>query len=302
MGRVGRPAASQAVEAARGLSRCRPKPSLVAGRLVGDGDAAVGHHHDRHHRTGLRERHALPAVLLRPADRDDHPFAHAGAVLSQGEHLHRLPVPREAIRSEDAHVHVASLPVLSKPVVQRRHLGSGRGHVGDPRAQPHADMPAHRRADDDLHDVWRGAGRRLHRREADGLSSSWRWYRRRRPGDRSARFGRVHRRAARGRHDGPHADVRFSFRPHRAVHVLVGHDCGAVSLPVLLRHRSEPGAAVSVGQVPGRGAHLASRQRLLEDSAPGARAPGGRAHLHVLPVHPAADALQLGPRWASAGQ
>ena len=53
------------------------------------------------------------------------------------------------------------------------------------------------------------------------------------------------RRAARRRHDRPPADVRLPARPHRAVHVLVGHDRGAVPVPVVLRHRPEPGAALS---------------------------------------------------------
>ena len=46
-----------------------------AGRPVGDGDAAVRDHDDRHDRPGLRRRHALPAVLLRAAARDGHPVA-----------------------------------------------------------------------------------------------------------------------------------------------------------------------------------------------------------------------------------
>ena len=92
--------------------------------------------------------------------------------------------------------------------------------------------------------------------------------------------------------DRPPADVRFPVRSDRPVHVLVGHDRRAVSVPVVLRHRSEPGAAVSDGAIGGRGAGLALDERVLEDSAAVAGAAHRRLHVRVLPVHAAADAVQ----------
>src|SRR5690606_25051580 len=44
----------------------------------------------------------------------------------------------------------------------------------------------------------------------------------------------------------------------------------------------------------GRGAELAPRERLLEDPAAGARAPGRGRDLRLLPVRPASAALQPG--------
>jgi SSS family solute:Na+ symporter len=64
----------------------------------------------------------------------------------------------------------------------------------------------------------------------------------------------------------------FSFRPYREVHVLVGHHRGLLPVLLVLRHRSEPGAALPDGQVGGRSADVAAHERLLEDSAAGARA------------------------------
>ena len=72
---------------------------------------------------------------------------------------------------------------------------------------------------------------------------------------------------------------------------------GALFLFLLvLRHRPEPGAALSHGQVGGRSAHVAVHERLLEDSAAGAGDDHRRADVRVLPVHAAADAVQPRPR------
>ena len=54
----------------------------------------------------------------------------------------------------------------------------------------------------------------------------------------------VVRGAAAGRRHRPHADLRLQLRPDQPVHLLVGHDRGAVPVLLLLRHRSEPGAAL----------------------------------------------------------
>ena len=275
---------------------------MVARRPVGDGHAAVGHHDDRHHGPGVPERDALPAVLLRAAARDGDPVGHARAVLPQGEHLHGVSVPRDALRLEDAVVHRVPLPDVAQPVVQRRHLRAGGGDVGDPRPQHDDHLPADRHPHDHLHDVRRRARGGLHRRQADGGGGVEPAHRGHGAHHRPARHGDPPRRAARGRLHRPAADVRLPPRLHRAVHVLVGHDRGAVPVPVVLRHRPEPGAAVPRRQVGGRGAHVTADERLLEDPAAGARAHRGRDDVRVLPVLDAADALQPRARAAGSGE
>ena len=86
--------------------------------------------------------------------------------------------------------------------------------------------------------------------------------------------------------------VRFTF--------WTGTHRRAVPVPVVLRHRSEPGAALPDRQVGGRSAHLALHERLLEDSAAGAGDDHRRADVRVLPVHAAADAVQPRARRARA--
>ena len=94
----------------------------------------------------------------------------------------------------------------------------------------------------------------------------------------------------------------FSLRPVRPLHLLVGHDRRVLPVLLLLRHRPEPGAALSDGQVGGRGPHVAADERLLEDPAAGAGAAGRRAGVRVLRLHAAADAVQLGLRRGGAVQ
>ena len=87
--------------------------------------------------------------------------------------------------------------------------------------------------------------------------------------------------------------LRLLVRPHEPVHVLVRHDRRLLPVLLVLRDRSEPGAALSHDAVGGRGAALAADERLLEDSAAGAGARPRRAGVRVLRVHAAAAALQL---------
>ena len=81
-----------------------------------------------------------------------------------------------------------------------------------------------------------------------------------------------HRRPRHRRRDRPAAHVRLLVRSDQPIHVLVGHDRGAVPVLFVLRHRSEPGAALPDGAVGRRGAALAADERLLEDPAAGPRA------------------------------
>ena len=109
---------------------------------------------------------------------------------------------------------------------------------------------------------------------------------------RPARRRRRDRRPGDRRGDRPAAQLRFLVRSHQPVHVLVGHDRGALPVLLVLRHRSEPGAALSDRAIGGRGAALAADERVLEDSAAGRGAAPRRAGVRVLRLHTAADALQ----------
>ena len=299
---LGRHPADQEVQRARRLPAGQPQPAVVGGGAVGDGHAALGDHDDRHDRPGLCRRHAVPAVLLRPADRDDRAVAHARAVLPQRARVHRLRVPGEALRRQDADADLGAVPGLAGDGHRRRRVGAGGVPVGGAGRERHQPVPADGAADGRLHHVRRRAGGGLDRRQADGP------HRRRaaggggRAGRRPARRRRPGRRAEPGRDRRPPPGVRLPLRPHRSLHVLVGHARRVLPLLLLLRHRPEPGAAVSHRQVGGRGAHVAADERLLEDSAAGAGAAGRRADLRLLRVHAAADAVQHRPRRRGARQ
>ena len=96
-------------------------------------------------------------------------------------------------------------------------------------------------------------------------------------------------------------DVRLLVRPHEPVHVLVRHDCRAVSLLLVLRNGSEPGAAIPDDALGGCGAWIAAHERVLEDSAAGARAARRRADVSLLPLYAIADAVQSRARPGDAG-
>ena len=90
------------------------------------------------------------------------------------------------------------------------------------------------------------------------------------------------------------ARLRLLVQPHEHVHVLVRSDRRHVPDALVLRHRPEPGAALSLREVGGRGAELAPHQRVLEDSAAGAGAARRRAGVRVLSVPSRAAAVQSG--------
>ncbi len=97
-----------------------------------------------------------------------------------------------------------------------------------------------------------------------------------------------------------HGD-RLQLRSEQHLHVLVRAHRRAVPDAVVLRLRSEPGAALPDGEVGGRGAPVAVRERLREDPAPGVDSADRRAGVHALPVRASADALQPDARPHRAG-
>ena len=79
-------------------ARRLPRP-LADGRPVGHGDAGQRDHLPVDARPGLRGRHALRAVLLRPAAGDGGAVGRVRAALLPAARPHRLRVPGEALRS-----------------------------------------------------------------------------------------------------------------------------------------------------------------------------------------------------------
>ena len=162
--------------------------------------------------------------------------------------LHRLRVPRAAVRREDAQLHQPAVPDVARHVVRRGRFGAGgravaRARAGtSPRRRWLIALPAVR-----LHDVRRRAGGDLDRRQDHG-AHRLRAVRGDRRGRRSAcptasasATGSASRRRPGG------CARSTSVRPHQPVHVLVRHDRGAVPVLLVLRHRSEPGAALPDG-------------------------------------------------------
>ena len=111
------------------------------------------------------------------------------------------------------------------------------------------------------------------------------------PGDVSVRRG-----AARGRRRRAAEGGRLPLRLDADLHVLVGPARRAVPDAVVLRLRSEPGAALPDGEVGGGRARLADDERLRQDPAAGAGAADRRAGVRLLSVPAAADAVQPGAR------
>ena len=216
----------------------------------------------------LRDRPALHPVLLRPAARDDHPVGDRRAV------LHRAgSTPRTSISS-------AASTCATRSLASFLFLIGRALSLGVTLAAPAVVMSAilgwtlpvtvlvDLRADDRLHDDRRRAGGGLDRRQADV-------HRRRRHvggGGDSARTAScstsasaqaLHLAGATGRLQA----IDFRFDLQRDLHVLVGHDRRPVPDAVVLRLRSEPGAALPDGEVDRRGAPVAADERVRQDSA-----------------------------------
>ena len=269
---------------------------------VGDGHAVERDHARRHDRAGLRRRHALHPVLLRSAAGDGRAVGHPGAVLLSRRRLHRLRIPRAPLRREDAHAGQPALPLRTEHVDRRHHLGARRHPVDHLPLEPDVDDPGDRRSDDHLHDARRRAGGDLDRRQADGDRRRRTGVRGRGVDPRPAAGGRRRPGAPHRRRRRPHEHHRLPLRPAADLHVLVGHHRRALPAPVLLRLRSEPGAAIPDGEIAEPGAALAADERVCQDPAPGARADGRCLHVPVLRVQPAADAVQHRARRQDCGE
>ena len=261
---------------------------------VGDGDAAQRHHAGRHDRPGLRRRHALRAVLLRPADRDDHPLADGRAVLltargstpptstsSTGSTRRRARSRAScswSSRGLSCGVIIAA-PAVILSIVLGWNLTLTVLAIGVPTTV--------------LHDVRRRAGRDVDRRQADGDHR----LRRAGGGGRAARLGlpdggRLGRRCTSPARRADSRPLDFSFDLTETYTFWSGLIGGLfLMLSYFGCDQSQVQRYLTAKSVD------EARQSLLmsafcQDPAAGADPAHRRAGVRVLPVQPAADALQ----------
>ena len=270
----------------------------MGGWPLGHGHPTLGRHPDRHHRSGCHRRPALRAVLLRTADRHGDSRRHHRAVPARSQGLHGVRVPRETLRRENALTDELSVPALARHVVRHDHRRPQRRPLGHLRLGHHLVRGADRHSHGCLHRAGRRAGGHLGRREADGRDRG-------RPARDRGRAHHAHARSARQRPRDrrchrPPARVRLFVQPVGDIHLLVGHFGRHVSHAVVLRHRPEPGAALSGREVGRRSAQFAADERLLENPAAGADPADRCARVPVLHVHAGPDAVQSAAQRAGA--
>ena len=223
MARLGRRQAHQARKHDRVLLPRESIDAVVGGRPVGDGDAVERHHAGRHHGAGVQRRPAVRPVLLRTADRDDHPLRDARAVFLSRARLHGVRVPRAPIRSENAHLHERVVPGISRHVVRRDRGRAGGGPVSGSGLERHDDDAPHPGARRHLHDARGSAGGHLDRREDDGTHCVRAHHRHGVPREGAAEWRQRRRRADDRRRHRPAQSIRFRLHADRNLHVLVGH-------------------------------------------------------------------------------
>ena len=278
----------------RGLFRREQEPGVVGGRPQRHGDAALGRNDDRNHGTGRDRRHSLRADLPRLAPRDGHPRRDDRADVARLRCLHRLRVPGEALRREDALADRVPLPPVPGDVLRDDPRSACRGLQRDLRAPPRLERHAHRHTNRHLHDDRRGPSRGVGGREADGPH---RLRARRCDGRSSGADAREpRRRPAHRRLHGSPTGLRLLPRHQRDLHVLVGRHRRNLPHVVVFRHRPEPGTALPHRALRGSGEELPPDERVLEDPPPGSRPPRGCRSLRLLPVRPTPAPLQPGTR------
>ena len=105
------------------------------------GDAGERHHLSVDARSGLRGRHALRPVLLRPAARDDRDQRRLRADLLPPQGLHRVRVPRAPLRRPRALPGRGPLPRAARPGGRHHDLRAGDHLEHDPRLAAQPDQP-----------------------------------------------------------------------------------------------------------------------------------------------------------------
>ena len=200
-----------------------------------DGNPNERDHTRRDHGSRLCRRHALRAVLLRPAGGDDHLVAHARAVFLSSQSLYGLRVPRTSLRRAYQDARELTVPHVTGAAGWCNYRGAGGDPVDCTRVQPHLNDCCNRVADDALYDVRGCASGHLDRRETDGRYCGGTG-----SGGVRTRFGTTRR--CWPRRGPPHCGCdgstyynRLSVRPERDLHVLVRVDRRAFLDARLLR-------------------------------------------------------------------
>ena len=280
-----------------GLSAREPQPAVVGRRPVGDGDAAERDHAGRDDRPGLRRRHAVRAVLLRAADRDDHPvsvtlvpFFYRARVYTAYEYLERrfdlktrtlASVLFLCSRGLSCGVIIAA-PAVILSIVLGWNLTLTILAIGLPTAIYTMVGGVQAVTWTDVKQMAVIVVGLLAVVVALVLGL---------PADVSVGEA-LHVAGAAGRLN----CRRLPLRLVADLHVLVRAARRAVPDAVVFRLRPEPGAALPDREVGGRRARLADDERVRQDPAAGAGPADRRARVRLLPVSAAADAVQQGAR------
>src|SRR3989304_8833267 len=142
----------------RGLLPREARHALVRHRSFGDGHPGERHHSHRDDGTGLCGWNAFHPALLRPSAGDGDPLCHSAPVLLPRPSLHRLRVPRKALRRKDPQSHELPVPAGPRAIRRRgdlRPLGHPRDRLRSRREN--SDRP-HRRWSHGLYRPRRHAG------------------------------------------------------------------------------------------------------------------------------------------------
>ena len=110
----------------------RQEHAVVRHGALHHGHAGQRHHVHLHHRTILRGRHALRAVLFRTAAGHGDHLRHRGSGVPSRARLHGVRIPGEALRCQDARAGQHHLPVPARPVRGADDLCAGAGALGHP--------------------------------------------------------------------------------------------------------------------------------------------------------------------------
>ena len=248
---------------------------------------------------GLRGRDAVPGHVLRPALRHGHPLRDPGALLLSRGCVHRLRVPREAIRRAHPDPHEPALPAVARPLGGGHPLRSVPRALGDPGLERAGDDPDHGRHHHRLCDLRGQPLRDLDRRGADGPHLARHLRLRRGRGLEPAPGGGVLEAPGPGKAQRAPAHHGSLSEPDHALHPLGRPHRRPLPHAGLLRVRSEPGAAVSLGAQPHGEPALPALQRLPEGADAVPDPAHRRARVRLLPLRRPAASLEPRPSRAA---
>ena len=217
--------------------------------------------------------------------------------LLPAEGLHRLRVPGEPLRPEDAPARRLPVPGPARPRRRHHDLRAGDHPVDGAGLVAGPDQRGHGRARHRLHRLGRDPGGQPDPEAADGRDAGRHGRGLRRSSAAAARRSpsatRLHIAGALGKMN----VVDFSFNSAEPLHLLVRHHRRLLPGAVLLRDRPVAGAALPVGALDHREPAGPAVQRPAQDPDAVPHPVRRRDGLRVLPVHQPPLLLQRRRRW-----